>query len=348
MDAHDLSVPFKKEKGTEFLGVHMKLPVFIKNIFGLSICFSSGDVLKLLKFSDAHEAFDADGTRLTLVRYKQNVKIFFGFIRVGAVIDCIEEWKCINCVSRFIEILKEYIGNTSSIQYEFYGSSGKLLKYLVSESINKYQASYYSEKMMQIKLPIIVSEQGDISLYDSIEYAESCLEAIDVHNSAYVCYDANGKKLILTTKKIKRRTNFGLSYVEIEVVVIEKGDDLDCSDKLIKLLTKYLGLKDISGDMSIDSLVSKASIKHDGVYCLVRGGSMEMPIIVTNNNESLKFDSLASAERFLDKVDVKNSQYKIVDGRGENIIIKSVNVLVVLYHIYYRRLKINYLSQENC
>ena len=42
------------------------------------------------------------------------------------------------------------------------------------------------------KLPIIVNERGDVSLYETLREAEVALEAIDVENNEYVIFDSEG------------------------------------------------------------------------------------------------------------------------------------------------------------
>lgn len=46
-----------------------------------------------------------------------------------------------------------------------------------------------------MKLPIIIDESGDISVFDSLESAERSLEPIDILNGEFVGYDAEGRLL---------------------------------------------------------------------------------------------------------------------------------------------------------
>ncbi len=45
--------------------------------------------------------------------------------------------------------------------------------------------------------PIVIDENGDVSLYRSVEAAARALEPIDVKNSEYVAYDSEGFVLTL-------------------------------------------------------------------------------------------------------------------------------------------------------
>ena len=47
-----------------------------------------------------------------------------------------------------------------------------------------------------MKLPIIINENGDISVYDSLERAELDIEPTDVRNNIYSIYDSEGLMLI--------------------------------------------------------------------------------------------------------------------------------------------------------
>ena len=47
-----------------------------------------------------------------------------------------------------------------------------------------------------MKPPIIINENGDISIYDSLEKAELDIEPPDVKNNIYTIYDSEGLMLI--------------------------------------------------------------------------------------------------------------------------------------------------------
>ena len=48
---------------------------------------------------------------------------------------------------------------------------------------------------MNIKLPLIINESGDVTLYNSVFDAEQNLEPIDVHEGRYKGYDGAGRLL---------------------------------------------------------------------------------------------------------------------------------------------------------
>lgn len=48
-----------------------------------------------------------------------------------------------------------------------------------------------------MKAPIILDENGDVSLFATVEEAARFMEPIDVRNSEYVAYDSEGYRLTL-------------------------------------------------------------------------------------------------------------------------------------------------------
>ena len=56
-----------------------------------------------------------------------------------------------------------------------------------------------------MKPPIIVYENGDVSVFASVEDAEISLEPPDVESNRYVAYDSEGRllRLIPTSPRIK-------------------------------------------------------------------------------------------------------------------------------------------------
>ena len=77
-----------------------------------------------------------------------------------------------------------------------------------------------------MKTPIIVSENGDIAFFNSIEDATSYLEPIDVENNEYDFYDAEG----LILKALPTKPN--ITILEPETKEIN-------TDKLISILKKF-------------------------------------------------------------------------------------------------------------
>jgi spore coat polysaccharide biosynthesis predicted glycosyltransferase SpsG len=84
-----------------------------------------------------------------------------------------------------------------------------------------------------MKLPIIISENGDLSFYEKVEEAELYLEATDVKNNEYRAYDASGKLLSL---EIETRGEPPLDFV----VVCENENSAEDVKKLREILRKFL------------------------------------------------------------------------------------------------------------
>ena len=75
-----------------------------------------------------------------------------------------------------------------------------------------------------MKLPIIVDDHGDISLFQSAEDACAYLEPVDVKNNEYVAYDAAGMVLELRVGAREGRALFGLINVSREYVFIKPSE----------------------------------------------------------------------------------------------------------------------------
>jgi len=92
-----------------------------------------------------------------------------------------------------------------------------------------------------MKLPIIVSEHGDISLYDSIDKLERDLEPIDVKNGEFEVFDAEGKRLTLGTAIKSTSGLFGIGKINIEMTRVDlKSDGSLDEESLVNLLKNYL------------------------------------------------------------------------------------------------------------
>ena len=63
--------------------------------------------------------------------------------------------------------------------------------------IPQLPAVYISLGLKTVKPPVVIDENGDVSLYWSVEAAARALEPIDVKNSEYVAYDSEGFVLTL-------------------------------------------------------------------------------------------------------------------------------------------------------
>ena len=59
-----------------------------------------------------------------------------------------------------------------------------------------------------MKLPIIISEEFDISIHSSLEHAKNFLEPFDVQNRIFAVYDSEGLLLELTIEFLKIERHF--------------------------------------------------------------------------------------------------------------------------------------------
>ena len=107
------------------------------------------------------------------------------------------------------------------------------------------------KEVFNMKSPIIVDENGDISFYSSNEQAQSYLEPVDVKANEYVGYDADGVLLSITADdeysvRIDLRENSPL-HAEIlrsklESFLLLLGEPVDSTDlqTLISLCAGYI------------------------------------------------------------------------------------------------------------
>lgn len=98
-----------------------------------------------------------------------------------------------------------------------------------------------------MRLPIIVNEHGDVSIYRSVEQAECALEAIDVQNGEYVAYDAQGRPLVLSVVVEEKSGLFGLLSRRIENVRMTEDPTAEADEAGLRaLLVQFLDRADIS------------------------------------------------------------------------------------------------------
>lgn len=107
-----------------------------------------------------------------------------------------------------------------------------------------------------MKSPIVVYENGDISVFRSVADAELCLEPIDVRNCEYVAYDSRGCLLDLDVVSECRQAWFGLSKSYIDRVKIEPAEEQPAHASALKgALEEFLLKLGVS-----DSWVERASL----------------------------------------------------------------------------------------
>jgi hypothetical protein len=80
-----------------------------------------------------------------------------------------------------------------------------------------------------IASPIVIDENGDITVYSSAEQARRSLEAIDVRDNAYEAFDATGLRLVLTAEG-----DVVLPFIPDETV----PDPSEVADRLRQFITR--------------------------------------------------------------------------------------------------------------
>ena len=90
-----------------------------------------------------------------------------------------------------------------------------------------------------MKTPIIVDGHGNVSIFESVEYAEHYLAPIDVKNEKYVVYSGEGYLLQLEISQKELLPIFGRTEL-IETVKISTSESAaDHSGELRKLLINF-------------------------------------------------------------------------------------------------------------
>lgn len=116
-----------------------------------------------------------------------------------------------------------------------------------------------------MNLPIIISENGDVDVFNSVEAVEMTLEAIDVNQNAYQAYDSKGNLLKLSTKWGKNRYYLlwflRLPFYTEEVYVSELDPVQNYAEELREILISYLSgtrwNKDEIIHLTLDELIQK-------------------------------------------------------------------------------------------
>jgi hypothetical protein len=89
-----------------------------------------------------------------------------------------------------------------------------------------------------VKPPIVVSESGDISVFDSVESAEGYLEVPDVENAEFELFDSEG---VVLHARVESATTRILGVLEKKIVKIFTplyGEENP--ERLRQLLTAFL------------------------------------------------------------------------------------------------------------
>ncbi len=90
-----------------------------------------------------------------------------------------------------------------------------------------------------MKAPIIVSENGSLSLFKTVQDAENYLEPIDIINQEYEIFDSDGKVLRQRVAERMVKCFFGLYTVNVDGVYLDDSDEKN-PEKLKELLQEYL------------------------------------------------------------------------------------------------------------
>jgi len=75
-----------------------------------------------------------------------------------------------------------------------------------------------------MKAPIFYDDAGDLLIFNSVSYAESYVEAIDVKSERDKIYDSEGRKLNAIVKTKKKPMFFGLFHIEYEYVEFKDAE----------------------------------------------------------------------------------------------------------------------------
>ncbi len=90
---------------------------------------------------------------------------------------------------------------------------------------------------MSITPPIIVYDQGDLTIFSSIEAAEKHLEPIDI--SILEVFDGHAKRLALTSKKIEKKILGIRTIIEVVEIIDTDNNEID-QEKLRKIIISFL------------------------------------------------------------------------------------------------------------
>ena len=100
-----------------------------------------------------------------------------------------------------------------------------------------------------MRLPIIVNEHGDVQVFESVNDAETALEAIDVRNDEYVAYDADGQRLLVSV--VEENDHVQISYEE------DRGNGREELKKILSVFLVRTGHPDEVKEMSLQQLIDK-------------------------------------------------------------------------------------------
>jgi hypothetical protein len=92
-----------------------------------------------------------------------------------------------------------------------------------------------------MKLPIVLSEHGDITVFTDKESAEQYLEPQDITNAEYEIFDASGDLLCAKVKEVPAKRILGMLGVTSKTVEISDPHKVkNDSERLRDLLAQFL------------------------------------------------------------------------------------------------------------
>lgn len=118
-----------------------------------------------------------------------------------------------------------------------------------------------------MKLPIIITENMDVSVHPTVDHAETFIESVDVREGIFTVYDSEGfvLDLIMETKQKENHFLFFKWTTAFEKVTIreKKLQQHDSSSELKKKLLKYLEYKGVKAEemasFSVNDLIVEVS-----------------------------------------------------------------------------------------
>lgn len=109
-----------------------------------------------------------------------------------------------------------------------------------------------------MKPPIFIENNGDITVFASLQAAENWVEPIDVRNNEYEAFDSEGRRLRLEVQKREGFLKVGHEYVQVTEVESEPAHAADLRERLQTFL-KAVGEPDVDPAASLSHLVKATS-----------------------------------------------------------------------------------------
>lgn len=108
-----------------------------------------------------------------------------------------------------------------------------------------------------MKPPIFIDNNGDITVFASVQDAENWVEPIDVRNNEYEAFDSEGRLLFLTVQKQEGFLSSSREYVQITEAETDPAHAGELRDRL-QIFLKATGESDVGPSASLSQLVNAA------------------------------------------------------------------------------------------